>query len=314
MKSKPMDESKVDVLHYRKAKAKDGPSPEAILRELTSLAGDKTFPDNPDGERDKDLNSFRAFQLAGQLIGPLLQWAINHETGKIIKGHKSHVPVALHRINNKRLFDETMQLNREANSHVNEKAGGAYSSDDPVINRRSTAKVLELLARAMNFRAGVLVGIALEALDSGQTLPETEPAKNSRQGKPFLLDRARLSAIEHVEFRHATGMLKHEAIKIVAKAFRVGEDVIPQWQKSSATRLPSVNPASVVDYADRAKRVGAVLVALDDRTKRASIPVYSPPINWDDLAMRDKLRGFADYFSDKNLKSVGKKYQALLRP
>lgn len=64
----------------------DEPSPEAIaiLKKLTSLTHGFHAP-------DKDIDSHQAFQLAGQLIGPLLKWAINHEAGKIIGNIPSHV-------------------------------------------------------------------------------------------------------------------------------------------------------------------------------------------------------------------------------
>ena len=108
-----------------------------ILRELRYSAGWGTSPENIESMSEKDFRATRAIILAGQLIGPLLEWAINHITGQAILGHKPAVRDEIrtpHPVLTKET--ETAQADRHlhASSHINEWKGSLYQGGKPDVD------------------------------------------------------------------------------------------------------------------------------------------------------------------------------------
>src|SRR5687768_3289188 len=163
--SKPVDDrqAKLDdlsLLAYRYKLSETNSS--EILSELRRLAGYATHPDNPNSLDDKDASARRALQLAGELIAPLVQWAINHHAGQVLNDIGPALPWRPHREQNAELKKRTTVRNLAANEHNNEKRGASYNGDDPKINRRLAARVLALISRGMTFAAGRQLAGALE--------------------------------------------------------------------------------------------------------------------------------------------------------
>ena len=70
---------------------------EETFFDLIRLGAEWKSIDSSSGMVDKDRLARRAIGLAGQLIGPLITWAINHEAGKALVGLRSYVSYAPHR-------------------------------------------------------------------------------------------------------------------------------------------------------------------------------------------------------------------------
>jgi hypothetical protein len=234
-----------------------------ILYRLSRLAGHDTDFNNPNGEILKDEKAREAIVLAGKLIGPLIQWAINHEAGQIRRRIGPSVPLRPHRLENPQKYGgRTRERNLAANSHTNERLGAAYRIANPKLDRRIVAAVLGLISSGMNFRPGRALSGALEALEQGEVSAMLEPRTTGRASGAFTTDRLKLGALAHVYFRWGTGRRKGQAIDEVAEALGTSDYTIKQWEK----RLPDTVDRDYIDeHLKHARAVGKLASAIKGR-------------------------------------------------
>jgi hypothetical protein len=280
---------------------------DSALGELERLAGYETH--NPNSSLEKDAYARHVLRLAGKLVGPLLRWAINHETGQVLADVRpARLPMP-HKLSDAKYMQRIKQRNLAANSHDNELRGARYGGGDPVLDRRIAARVLGLISSGMGFHPGVALAAALEALDQGETVPLLALTKKGRHFRPATLDNLRLHALMHIEFRHGCGMLKRDAVKVVAEKFGKTVDAIHQWAK----RLPKeMDPEYVSGTLENVYLRGMMAAALADPKRRSNIP-STIGANFDSPADRAKIERLAGDFNDAELLRAGMKYQEIER-
>jgi hypothetical protein len=285
-----------------------------LVHELEAIAGYKTSSLNPNSMSEKDTNSHRAFQLAGQLIGPLLKWAIDHEAGKIIGNNASLVEWQRYFNENPKYAALMSKRNLAANSHDNELRGLKYAGNDNRVDRELAALVFYSISRGMGFNSGNRVGEALTILKHGKVAPVLKPPKNSLKQKSYKRDEARLMAIRHVEFRRGLGALREDALKQVAGAYALAPATILQWQKESIKRLPTLDPAYVVHKCKYARWAGQVQAAIHNPDLARELPLSIPPLDLTNEIQRKRIeKNVEENYSDARLALDGKKFHAPAR-
>jgi hypothetical protein len=298
------------LLCYRHSLPSDSELHE-MVRELKYRAGYGTSPDNPNSMSEKDVNAFRVFMLAGQLIGPLLKWAINHEKGKILADIDSYDEWTPQILEDPNLKTKTSIRNLAANSHDNERRGAGYSGNEPIINQKLAAVVMSALSAGMKFDAGKAVAGALTALKFGDVYAELRPTKTNRKHMSSLLDRAKLIAIQHVEFRRGAGSTRIDAVNLVASSFGVTADALKKWQKNNFAYLPSLDPANALKLCNTARIIGQACAAIEDRPLRPKLPNFIPPLDLDNEPTQARIKLMADRYSDVAMETHAHNYKKL---
>lgn len=259
------------------------------LRELEQ----KTQPSSG-SHPDKDFDSRLALTLAGNLVDMLVGWAIDHQAGLAINGVASApVPPQGHsqEFSGDSFYKKAAE---EASDHRHEADGGSYltsCNNDPVSNRRVVAALIHNFSLHAKY---VLINasIALNALEFGEVQPILKPVKSGRKGAPFSLDRMKLRAIQHIEFRMKRyGATKTSATEIVANAYGCNTDAVKKWEALLRKNMGN----SVVDAIYRASCAA-----------RNSFMIRS-------LSNEVKIDYTEVFFSDNALKEDGAKYQEIIR-
>lgn len=279
---------------------------EKVVQELLSLTGYTTSSLNPNSMSQKDQLAHRAVLLAGELIGPLIRWAINHETGKAIKNRKSLMPIA-----GRELTVGENARNLAANSHENEWLGSNYDGKSPTVNQRVAGKIFQLLAESMGFQAGRKVAGAIRSLEFGVVYDEVKPRKSGRKQTAIKKDNAYLLALKHVEFRNMRGMSYEDARFAVAEAFNLSSETLKKMKDEHAIRLATIDPAVFKRACEDARAVGALLSAVEDNSKQDLIPAAWRGLDIRDLTTATKIRQKAQAYSDERLKQDGHDYQLI---
>lgn len=203
------------------------------IRRLLEL-GYETDPHGGDHcLENKDYRSCDALVTAGELIGPLIQWAVNHQAGVVLNGTDG-AP--------------------DANDHRHEQDGASYDYSDPVINRRILARLLGALAPALPCQLIFQATDALSALDYGEVQPLFEPVVTGLEGPAYTLAMLRLQAVGYVEFRRGRKENRSDALWHVADAYGCSDDAIDTWERRD---LPKIfGRRSVKDLMQRARNHG----------------------------------------------------------
>ena len=193
--------------------------------------------------------------LSQQLVGP----AVNHEIGKIINA----------------------ESDMSADDPKHEKAGANYKFDDPVLDRRILADLLQFSSGMIPLKSGLQAGEALRALDYDEVQPLLEPIPNRRRGKPYTIDLRRLNALEHVAFRRGKGDSRDDAVAEVAAAYGRSDEAIIEWGKSLAKKL---GVSTVQKATTDARSYGGMVREFENKP--------SPPMWADDLiGLADRIYG-----------------------
>ncbi len=277
-----------------------------ILRELRYLAGYATDSSNPNSMGTKDLNASRALRLAGELLSPLVGWAIDHETGKATKKRKSAVPTIGHDASK-----EELDRQLAANSHDNERIGARYDGKQSTTNRRVAAHFLRMLSEGMNWEAGQHVAGALGSLDFGVVYDELKPIKSGRKQSAIRADNAKLKALAHIEYRRGKGETLEAARSHVSEAYRVSDETLKKWHDESESRLLSVDQYVFKRYLSEARTLGKLMRAISSDTGKEVLPpeidVFRPhfPANKLKIEMRSQ------HFSEDRLRKDGGNYTSL---
>jgi hypothetical protein len=283
-------------------------NPSGILFELGRLAGYATDPGNPNSMSEKDANSRRALKLAGELVGPLIQWAINHQAGQVIRDIGPAVEWRLHRQVDDKLKERTTRRNLAANDHDNERIGASYKGGDPKIDRRLATRVLGLIASGMNFRQGKHLAGALDGLDKGETDQMLRPVRSWRKHQPASFDQVRLAALQFVEYRRGLGMKEEEAFDEVACAMGCTSDALKQWER----RIPKTMDADyVLEHLKLSRICGILVAALTDELRRSELSLFQPKLDFDDPDTRERINKHAVTYGTEKLELVARKFREL---
>src|SRR5205814_270273 len=126
-----------------------------------------------------------------------------------------------------------------------------------------------------------------------------------RHFRPAALDSLRLRALMHIEFRRGCGMLRQDAVKVVAEKFGKTVAAIDQWAK----RLPKeLDFEFIAGALEIAYLNGMLAAALADPKLRSQIPP-TLAANFESPADRAKIERLASEFSNEGLLRAGTKYR-----
>lgn len=292
----------------------DNTNQEEILRELNWLAGYETSPDNPNSMGMKDENAAKAFFLAGQLLGPLLEWAIDHTSGRVLMDREPLVSANQRTPEKKGLDERINDQNIRANSHENEFLGSQYVWQDPIKNRRIVGYILYLLSRGLELKGGIDLSNALAMLDYGDTFPELQRIPKNRIPRAAQLDRLRLSALGHVAYgRRANGWSATKARTDVCWAYGVSEDAIKKWGKNGGKALTALKEWQRARYMFEAESIGWLVNGSRGEARRAKLPKYLRFTDFSNAEVKAKIKLRASRYSKERLETDGAAYQELLR-
>ncbi|MBZ0216944.1 MAG: hypothetical protein K8F25_10360, partial [Fimbriimonadaceae bacterium] len=163
---------------------------------------------------NKDLEAFRALQFAGQLLGDLAGWAIDHQAGKAALNIPHRFP----------MFPQGMaaeavgvleKLKPIVQSDVPEKTGGPLRRQGPA-DKESTLSVEQQRQFLCSFFAALNGGLGLPLLNElidaleGLNIGETKPLLQvKRRSKNWTRAHCKLESLEYVEFWHAFDQTKN---------------------------------------------------------------------------------------------------------
>lgn len=188
-------------------------APEELHKRLDHLFAVK----NESAEHpDKYRLSKYTLGAAGLLIGPLIEWAVNHQAGLVIDDME--VPW---RSRPRKPITKGKKQDDDA-----ERAGAQYDYGNHVANRRILAALIDGLGSALPRGAWVLVQGAVdafEALDAGQTMDIFSPSTTHRDEHAWAQDQAKLKALEYLACWRGTGMKPGVAQRDVLEKFGYGD-------------------------------------------------------------------------------------------
>ena len=283
-----------------------------LLFELVMLAGYRTDPGNPNSMGAKDENAARAIVVAGQLLGPLLEWAIDHITGRMMLRRESCLAPQSHARVDERLAKRMALRSMRANSHENEWRGSSYGGDDPRVNRELIEQFLLLLSLGMDFKAGKEVSLALRALQKGEIWPELERVASKRTKNSTRLDKLKLLALGHVEFRLASSLNREKAMNDVCNAFNIDGSTIKQWSKNNCERLSSIDPSQAHDRLFAARQVGLLVAAKSNPGRRGELYGQLKNTDFKDKTALTKIERAARHYSQNKLEADAAEYNRLM--
>ncbi len=292
-----------------------------ILRELRHLAGWATSSDNINSMPEKDFNATRAINLAGLLIGPLVEWAVNHVTGQTLLRHSSAVPdeIRTSKISEAKA-DEIAQADRHlrASSHINEWTGSNYQGGSPEVDRNTSAVIFALLSRAMKFKSGQAVSAALYALNYGEVFPELAKRASGRVLGSIQMDVLRMKAVAHVAYLSQKLGSKSEARVLVAGDYGVSQETIKKWEDDPPMAIASIDKAVVDRAIYEAQQVGLLIrlmIEKNARRRARAMKKLSGQLRQYVKSSRSdvKMKSLSARYNAEHLEADGRRYQKLYR-
>lgn len=275
-----------------------------LVRELKYAAGYGTSPDNPNGAIEKDSIARRSLGAAGQLIGPLIKWAILHECGQIIAGVNPAIEWDEKFRSNANTAAKLAKRNSQANGHDNERRGAQYATALPHIERELVARVLQYLALGMGWSTGLNMVCALHDLEQGEVNPILQPKKSGRKGSSATSDRARLKVLQHIEFRQGLGIQEKQAVFDVAEAIGEKVSTLRKWPQ----RLRAfMDDGWMTKKLTMSRRKGQLVAAMDDNPNgRPKLPSDVLKPDFDNPDTLTTINKWAGEFSENELKKLKK--------
>ena len=247
------------------------------------------------------------------MLEPLLKWALDHITGRVILRRDPIVPATSHSRMDARLRKRVELRCLRANSHENEWVGNKYDGLDPRVNRDVSSDVFYLLSRELGFKAGQAVAVALKALDNGEVYPELKRVKSNRMEHSMELDRLRVFAVGHVEFRRSLGMSKEKAMADVCNAYEVSENTLKKWGVNNCQALKSIDETKIADYLFHARQIGLLVASKNDQVPRKKLYGQLRLTDFSSKASLAKIGRAEERYSGARLEADGEKY-GLFRP
>lgn len=267
---------------------------------------------------DKDFLSRDALSTAGQLIEPLIQWAVNHQAGLIINGVENAPSRGGEPANRITKYDYGAA--REAANEIrHEEAGAGYDYSNPDFNRRILAEVLSGLHMAFPQELISQIVGALEALDAGEVHSILEPQVGRNQ-PASTLDELKLNVLEFIAYRQGKGMTARAAKDKVLgypggfgdKKGSVSEDTVKSWRKYLQKNHEK---GAISDEIDRAYTAGRGFIEKRHSVKKSvednviDLPLHKHSNDEDDSL----LRSWEGQYGDAALAEAGERFRKIWR-
>ena len=200
-----------------------------LLARLAELEKQTNPAGGDETAKGKDLAAFEALSFAGDLVGAVAGWAIDHQCGLAQSGLK-FVPL---QPSGTKDHPEYRDQRAEVDRHGHESEGAAVARSltfDPRVARNALYNLV--LANPGGFPSGLqqLLLQALRALDYGEATPIFQPEAEHRK-RSYQELRLQLEALGFVEYRVGTGYKKQKAQEDVAVVFGVATETIRTWEK-----------------------------------------------------------------------------------
>ncbi|MCC7274766.1 MAG: hypothetical protein IT561_19000 [Alphaproteobacteria bacterium] len=194
------------------------PADEAMPEVSASRAGTARRITDPTSKADA---ATWALGAVAYLVEATVGWAVNHEVGRAmasVKGDETDPSAHAHEMNG---------------AYNGSKSGDCF--DDPDVAREALLALLRACPLPPRLESDL--SVAIKALKLGEVMPLLRPARGRQRGAAFSLYRARLEAIEIVNYRHGSGITLEEARRQVAAELGVGAQELKEWQKVLPTQL-----------------------------------------------------------------------------
>lgn len=214
------------------------------LRELEQRTDPTGGPQSAIG---KDFAAFQALRTAGELVGALAGWALDHQAGLALKGLE-FVPM---QPSGTKLHPEFLEKQKQVDDHVHEGTGGEAGVPDPIVARRLLINLVRANPGAFPASLQNMVVEALETLDHGDTLPLLEATKGGNK-RSLAARRLELQAIGFVEYRATRGIKKYVALGEVADALGVSSDTIRSWEHRLRREFGNLAVSRTITFARNA--------------------------------------------------------------
>ena len=160
------------------------------------------------------------------------------------------------------------------------------------------------LSLGMKFDTGKKVAAALKDLEQGEVAPIIAPKVSRRKGSAASLDRARLRALQHLEFEQGLGTKEKKAVFQIAKELGQTESALRKWRQMLRKTMDN---AVFEKHLTAARRAGQLVSALRMPNKRLTLPKDIAPINWASPETSIKLEKLAKKYDANELRTSEKK-------
>jgi hypothetical protein len=270
-----------------------------LLEKLAELERSTTPLNGNETAAEKGRKALEALFTAGELVGLLAGWAIDHQVGMALRGINFTPEAPPRNLDH----PEYLELCRIVDDHQLERDGqlARWKRLDPRSTRTLLHNLLQANPGAFPHQLQLPVMEALKALDFGEVLPVFEPLPAKYKKARYLRLQLELWAFALVEYRvaEAGGKGRLRAQEDVAAAYGVEANTLRKWEPSLREEFGALELFRMVGNAHTC----GTLVA-KARKMRISVELGS---SYDDAALAEAGREYKALIKIQAMKALKKR-------